>query len=67
MTKKGDMTIITYDAVAMYLSIKLKLVIKSVNYFSKRLRKAEKRLIKNYLEIVKFGMTPTILSFKYKF
>ena len=36
MIKEGDATIIKYDAETMYPSIKLKLVIKAVNYFSKR-------------------------------
>ena len=63
MIKEGNATIIKYDAEAMYPSIKLKLVIKAVKYFSKDLRKEEKKRIKDCLEMVKFGMTSTILSF----
>ena len=35
MSKEGDMTIIKYDPETMYPSIKLKLVLEEVNYFSK--------------------------------
>ena len=67
MVKKGEVTINKYDAEAMYPSIELKLVIEAVNYFSKGLEKEEKKRIKDCLEMVKFGMTSTILSFRDKY
>ena len=63
MIKERYATIIKYDDKAMYPSIKLKLVIKAVKYFSKELGKEEKKRIKDCLEMVKFGMPSTILSF----
>ena len=44
--KKGDTSILTFDAEAMYPSIKLDLVIKAVKYFSRNLKKTEKVKIK---------------------
>ena len=41
--KEEDVTIIKYDPEAMYPLIKLKLVIKAVNYFGKRLGKSQKK------------------------
>ena len=67
MIKEGEATIIKYSAEAIYPSIKLKLVIKAVNYFSKRLRKEERKRIKDCLEMLKFGMISTILSFRDKY
>ena len=43
------------------------MVIKAVNYFSKGLRKGEKKRIKDCLKMVNSGMTLTILSFKDEF
>ena len=65
--KEEDVTIIKYDPEAMYPLIKLKLVIKAVNYFGKRLGKSQKKRIKDCLEIGKFGMTSIMLSFKDEF
>ena len=56
MIKRGDATIFKYDVEAMYPLIRLKLVIKVVNYFSKRLVKKKKKKIKDCLEMVKFGI-----------
>ena len=67
MVKKGEVTINKYDAEAMYPSIELKLVIEAVNYFSKGLEKEEKKRIKDCLEMVKFGMASTVLSFGDKY
>ena len=36
---------------------------KAVKYFSRNLRKEEKKIIRDCLEMVKFSMTSTILSF----
>ena len=56
-------TIVSIDAEEFYPSIKFKLVKKAVNYFAKNLSKEDKNKIEQCLEMVKFGMSSTLLTF----
>ena len=61
------MTTAKLDIVNMYPSIQFKLVRKAINYFSKSLSKEEKEKIEDCLEMIKFGMSNTLVSFIDKF
>jgi hypothetical protein len=56
-------TIVSIDAEDFYPSIKFKLVKKAVKYFAKNLPKDDQDKIEQYLEMVKFGMSSTLLTF----
>ena len=56
-------TIVSIDAKEFYPSIKFKLVKKAVNYFAKNLPKEVQDKIEQCLEMVKFGMSSTLLTF----
>ena len=64
---KRQVTIAKLDIVAMYPSIQFKLVRKAVEFFSKSLTKRDKKKIEKCLEMVKFGMSNTLVSFIDKF
>ena len=65
--KKKEVTTAKLDIVNMYPSIQFKLVRKAINYFSKSLSKEEKEKIEDCLEMIKFGMSNTLVSFIDKF
>ena len=60
-------TIAKLDIVNMYPSIQFLLVKKAVNFFSKDLSKEEKITISKCLELVKFGMSNTLITFVNKY
>ena len=51
----------------MYPSIKLKLVIKAVRYFSGGVSREEEKRIENCFDMIKFGMSSTVLNFKERY
>jgi hypothetical protein len=60
---KDKVTIISFDAVRMYPSIKYKLVRKAVKFFARNLNAETQRRIDTCLEMIKFGMGNTLLTF----
>jgi hypothetical protein len=60
---KDKVTIILFDAVRMYPSIKYKLVRKGVKFFMRNLNVETQRRIDTCLEMIKFGMGNTLLTF----
>ena len=61
--KKGQSTIISINAEAMYPSIKYGLIEKAIWFYARDLSDDEKETIKNCLQLLKFGMSTTLLSF----
>ena len=57
------MTIASVDAIYMYLSIKLSTIKKSVRFFARKLIAVTKKTIKLCLELIRFGMISTLISF----
>ena len=60
---KDDVTTVLIDAVEMHPSVKCKLVREAVNFFARDFPEEEKKKIKNCLEMIKFGMGNTLLTF----
>ena len=54
---------LSIDAEAMYPSIKYSLIEKAVHFYARNLSDDEKQTIKKCLQILKFGMSTTILTF----
>lgn len=65
--KESEVTIVSFDAVEMYPSIKYKLVRKAVQYFAKDLDADARERINVCLEMIKFGMGNTLLMFMDKY
>lgn len=61
------MTVASFDAVDMYPSIKFHLVKKAIKYFARSLGKEDRDTIDWCLEMIKFGMSKTLLTFIDKF
>ena len=65
--KKDECTIFSFDAEAMYPSIKFGLIKKAVEYFSENLTIEEENTINQCLDLIKFGMNSNILEFSSKY
>ena len=65
--KQGEVTIVSFDAVEMYPSIKYKLVEKAVCFFVKDLDSISKRKLGVCLNMIRFGMGNTLLTFVDKY
>ena len=61
--KKENTTIISLNIVSMYPSISFRMVKKAVKHYAKKCDKKQKRTIKDCLEMIKFGMDHTLLTF----
>ena len=61
---KSNSTIVSLDIVSFYPSIKFNVVKKAVQYYSKLLNKKEKKTIDNCLNLIQFGMSNTLITFK---
>ena len=61
--KRDETTIISLHIKAMYPSIKFDVVKKAVKFFAKNLEREELRKIETCLEMIKFGMSNTLLTF----
>jgi hypothetical protein len=64
---KDKVTIILFDAVKMYPSIKYKFVWKAVKFFARNLNAEIQGRIDKCLEMIKFGMGNTLLTFVDKY
>jgi hypothetical protein len=64
---KNKVTIISFDPVRMYPSVKYKLVKKAIRYFARNLNAEIQRQIETCLEMIKFGMENTLLTFVNKY
>lgn len=60
-------TIASIDAEMMYPSIKFGLIKKAVEYYSCNLQEEDKKMINVCLEMIKFGMTNTLITFADKY
>ena len=60
-------TIVSIDAIGMYPSISLRMVIKAITYFSEKVNEEDKGKISECLKLIKFGMGNTILAFLDKY
>jgi hypothetical protein len=65
--KCDNSTIISINAVDYYPSIKFKLVKKAVYFFSKDLNDEDQMKIEDCLDMIKFGMSSTLLTFVDKY
>jgi len=65
--RRNDVTVVSIDAVDMYPSIKYKLIKKAVDFFAKDLDDSSKQTINHCLEMVKFGMGNTLITFTDKY
>jgi hypothetical protein len=61
---KNKNTVMSFDAVDMYPSIKLDLINKAVKWYTRNLNREDQNKVKTCLELLKFGMNSTILAFK---
>jgi hypothetical protein len=64
---KDRVTIISFDGLRMYPSIKYKFVRKAVKFFARNLNAETQRRIDTCLEMIKFGMGNTLLTFVDKY
>ena len=65
--KRDEGTIVSVDAIDMYLSIKLSTIKKAVRFFTRKLTAATKKNINQCLELIRFGMSSTLISFDCKY
>ena len=61
--KKNSTTTISLDAVAMYPSITFAMVKRAIKFYALKLKKCDKDTIKQCLEMIKFGMGNTLITF----
>ena len=60
----NNTTIVSIDAEAYYPSIKLKLVRKAIQHFSKGLKRKDRTTIEHCIDMIKFGMCNTLITFE---
>ena len=65
--RKNETTTISLDIVSMYPSITFSMVKKAIKFYAKNLKKRDKDIIKQCLEMIKFGMGNTLLTFVDKY
>jgi hypothetical protein len=65
--KKDDVRIISFDAVKMYPSIKYKFIKRAIRHFAGNLNAETQGRIETCLEMIKFGMGNTLLTFVNKY
>lgn len=61
--KQEDVTIASVNAEMMYPSIKFNLIEKAVKYYAASLNEQDVENVETCLELVKFGMSTTLLTF----
>lgn len=64
---KSNSTIVSLDIVSFYPSIKFNVVKKAVQHYSKNLTQKEKKIIDNCLNLIQFGMSNTLITFRDKY
>ena len=60
---REEVTIVSVDGINMYPSIKLTTIKKAVRFFARTLTTATKKTINICLEIIRFGMSSTLICF----
>ena len=60
-------SVISIDAVKMYPSVKFEMIERAVNYFLRNASDEDKKKAKECLEMVKFGMDNTFVTFEDKY
>ena len=60
----NEHTVLTMDIVAIFPSVKFRMIQKAQNYFVRNTSESDKQQVKLALEIVRFGMTNTFIQFK---
>ena len=63
----NNSTVVSIDAEAYYPSVRLKLVRKAVKYFSASLDEESQKRIDDCLDMIKFSMCSTVLTFRDKY
>ena len=61
--RENSTTTISLDAVAMYLSITFAMFKRAIKFYTLKLKKCDKDTIKKCLEMIKFGMGYTLITF----
>ena len=61
--KRDEVTIASVDTINMYLSTKLSTIKKAVRLFTRKLTAATKKTINLCLELIRFGMSSSLISF----
>ena len=61
--KKSQNTIMSIDAEKMYPSVKFIQIVNAVNYFLRNAPKKDEKKVKKCLDLVKFGMNNTFVTF----
>ena len=62
-----NQTVSKLDIVDMYLSIKMGMVQKAVNYYSQGLPLEEKKIIETYLKLIEWGIGAALCTFNRKY
>ena len=57
------MTIASVDTINIYPYIKISIIRKAVRFFARKLTAATKKTINLCLELIRFGMSSTLISF----
>ena len=65
--KRGEVTIAPVDAINMHPSIKMSTIKKSVRFFARTLTAATNKTINLFMELIRFGMSSTLISFDGKY
>ena len=65
--KRGEVTIASVGAFIMYPSIKLSTIKKVMRLFASKLTAATNKTINICLEIIRFGISSTLISFNMKY
>ena len=60
---REEVAIVSVDAINMYPSIKLATIKKAVRFFARTLTAATKKTINLCLELIRFGMSSTLICF----
>ena len=61
--KRDKVTTVSVDSINMYPSLKLSTIRKAVRFFARKLTAATKKTINLCLELIRFGMSSTLISF----
>ena len=64
---RDEVKIASVDAINMYPSIKLSTIKKEVRLFARKITAATKKIINLCLELIRFGMSSTLISFDGKY
>eukprot|EP00957_Ditylum_brightwellii_P125344 9553436-Ditylum_brightwellii.AAC.1 len=63
----NKVTLISLDIDNMYLSIRVKIIQKALDYYTSKLPISARKAVQKCMEIVKFGMKSTLIRFRDKY